>query len=466
MRPDAKSRKRAPLLAVTALSLAVSFAPAWSAGVALPHVTRATLKNGLTVIVLPTNRLPLVDFVLQVRAGSVSDPPGQEGLAGLTGDLLTQGAGSRSAQQVAEDIAFVGGDLASDAGEERMGVSCEVLKKDFAIGLELLRDVVVRPAFPPAEFERKQAEALGAIASAKDDPAGTAERELLPFLLGAHPLAHPVLGWEESVRKLTREDVAGFHRRHFTPDNAMLAVVGDVEPKAVVAAIEEAFKDWKSSGEPRSPAYPPLAGVTRREVRLVSRPEATQAQIRLACPAVARNHPDYFPILVTNAILSGGFTSRLVNEIRVVQGLTYNINSRFRMQRGAGQFVISTSTRNETLRKTVDEVLKVVQALRNDGPTPEELEKAKGYLAGQFPRGLQAPDDLAGQLLNIEFFGLEPGYLATFNDKLAAVTLTDCRRALKSYFCSEDLKLLVVAQPEAGKQALEGLGTVTVKEPR
>ncbi|MEO5618387.1 MAG: pitrilysin family protein [Candidatus Eisenbacteria bacterium] len=457
----------APAAALAAaLGGVLSASPAFCAGVTLPPITRTTLKNGLTVIVLPTHRLPLVDFLLQVRTGSVADPPGREGLAGLTGDLLTQGAGRRSARQIAEDIAFVGGELAAESGEERLSVSCEVLKRDFAVGLELLRDVVVSPSFSREEFERRKSEALGAIASAKDDPDATAERELLPFLMGSHPLAHPVLGWDESVRKLTREDVVSFHRRHFTPDNAMLAVVGDVDPKAVVAALEAAFKEWRSPGESREPAYPPLAGVPRREVLLLSRPEATQSQIRMACPAVARNHPDFFPILVTNAILSGGFTSRLVNEIRVAQGLTYGISSRFRMQRGAGQFVISTFTRNETLRKTLDEVIKVVQALRTDGPTEEELVRAQRYLAGQFPRGLQAPDDLAAQLLNAEFYRLEPEYLQTFTARLAAVTLVDCRRALKSYFCTDDLKLLVVTQPELGKTALEGLGPVRVKNPR
>jgi len=459
--PATRAAALGALLAATLLAL-----PGVASAVALPPVTRTTLKNGLTVLVMPTSRLPLVDFVLQVRAGSVSDPAGKEGLADLTGELITQGAGLRTAQQIAEDIAFVGGSLEAGVGEERIGVSCEVLKKDFATGLELLRDVVVRPGFPAEEFERKKAEALGAIESAKDEPSAIADRELLPWLLGSHPLGHPVLGWEASVKSLTRDDVVGFHRRHFTPDNAILAVVGDVDPKAALAAIEEAFKDWRASGETRPAGYPPFAGGARREVLVVSRPEATQAQIRLACPGLARNHPDYFPVLVTNTILGAGFTSRLVNEIRVVQGLTYSISSRFRMQRNAGQFVISTFTRNETLRKTVDEVLKVVQALKTEGPTPEELEKAKRYLAGQFPLGLQAPDDLAGQLLNIEFYGLDPAYLATFADKVNAVTMDDCRRALKSYFCTDDLKLLVVTQPELGKTALEGLGPVSVKEVR
>ena len=456
---------RAPAAIVLAASL---LAPALAAGapLRLPPPTRATLANGLTVLVLPNRRLPLVDFLLEVKTGSTDDPPGKEGLADLTASLLTQGAGARTAPEIAEAIAFVGGTLDAGAGEERVRISCEVLKKDFGTGLELLRDVTVHPTFPAEEFARKKDETLGAIASAKDEPADIADRELLPFLLGDHPLAHPVLGWEASVKSLTRDDVVAFHRGRFTPDQAMIAVVGDVDPKAVIAALEAAFKDWRPSGEERTAGYPPVAATGRREVRLVARPEATQAQIRLACTGVARNHPDYFPILVTNTILGGGFTSRLVNEIRVVQGLTYSIDSGFRMQKNAGEYVITTFTKNETLRKTIDETIQVVQRLKADGPTQEELDKAHQYLAGQYPLGLQSPDDLAARLLDVEFYGLPADYLNTFADRVNAVTLADCRRAAKSYFCTDDLKILVVTNPDVGRKALAGLGPLTVSAAR
>jgi zinc protease len=180
---------------------------------------------------------------------------------------------------------------------------------------------------------------------------------------------------------------------------------------------------------------------------------------------VPRNHPDYYPITVANTILGSGFTSRLVNEIRVVQGLTYSISSRFAMYRNAGTFRIGTFTKNETLRKTIDETLKVVKTLLEVGPTEEELAKAKRYLTGQFPLGLQAPDALASQLLDVEFYGLDPKFVETFSDRIDAVTMTDCRRALKSYFCVDDLRILVVSNPELAKKALEGLGPIDVKRP-
>lgn len=437
--------------------------PAAAAEFKLPPATRATLDNGLTVIVMPTKRLPLVDFRMVVRAGSVDDPAGKEGLAHLTADLMTQGAGARSARQIAEDIEFVGGELAAAADAERIVITCEVLKKDLATGLEIFRDVIVSPSFANAEFQRKKDETLGGIASERDDPATVANNQLLPFAWGRHPLGHPPIGWEPTVKALTREDVIAFHARVVRPDRAILAVVGDVEPQAVIASLKTAFKEWKTSDGKSAESYSAPSQPTGRRVLIVSKPEVTQTQIRLVCPGVPRNHPDFYPIRVANTILGGGFTSRLVNEIRVVQGLTYSISSRFAMHRRAGLYGITTFTRNATLRKTIDATLEEVRKLRDQGPTDAEFEKAKRYITGQYPLGLQAPDDLAEALVDVEFYGLPPDYLQTFAARINAVTMDDVRRALKSYFCVEDLSILVVSNPETAKKDLDGLGPIEVK---
>jgi zinc protease len=449
---------------LTAGGAAVLPRPADAVPVKLPAYERTVLKNGLTVFVMPSARLPLVDFRLAVRAGAVNDPAGKEGLASLTATLLTQGAGKRDAQQFAEDIAFVGGTLESSSGAEQTVLTCEVLRKDFGLGLELLRDAATRPTFPAAELDRKREEALGEIASDRDDPSTVADHEMLPFLMGRSPLAHPPIGREAAVKGITRDDVVAFHQQEIAPDNTILAVVGDVDPRATLAAIETAFKDWKPSGREHRVPYEPLVRSGGRAVRIVSKPEVTQTQIRMACPGVPRDHPDYFPITVANTILGGGFTSRLVNEIRVVQGLTYGIGSGFRMYRNTGTFGITTFTRNETLRRCIDESIRVVKELLEQGPSEEELAKAKRYLTGQFPLGLQAPDQLADQLVEIEFYGLDPKFVENYDASVNAVAMTDCRRALKSYFCTDDLRILVVSNPDSAKKALEGLGPVEVKE--
>jgi zinc protease len=448
------------LLAAMALLPAVALA----GRLELPPLTTATLPNGLAVYVVPDRRLPLVEFRLVARAGSVDDPVGKEGLADLTAELLTQGAGRRDARQIAEDIAFVGGTLEASSSAEQLVVTCEVLEKDFDTGLELLRDVIVSPTFPEAEFERKRAETLGALAAMKDDPSEVADAELDPFLWGAGPLGHPSIGWPKSVSALSRADVAAFHRRFITPDRAWLAVVGDVDAQPTLAAIARAFGGWKRPGEKILVALETMPPGGPRQVLVVSKPEVTQTQFRLGCAGAARDDPDFYAITVANTILGGGFTSRLVDEVRVKLGLTYGIHSAWNMFRDAGSFEISSFTKNASLRQAVDATLGEVRKLVDRGPTPAELEKAKRYLTGQFPLGLQAPDALAAQILEVAFYGLPADYLETFRDRIDAVTMDDVRRVLAKRFCVDELKLLVVSNPETAGKALAGLGPIRVKE--
>lgn len=457
-------RARAAAAGATLTALALAFgAEAYATPLHLPPATRAKLKNGLNVLVVPKRDLPLVDLRMVVTAGSVADPPGKEGTAQLCAELLTQGAGARNARQLVEAIESMGGQLSASSGAERCYVSAEVLSKDFAAGLAIFRDVVVQPAFAADEFARKRDEALATIANDRNDPGTVADKSFGTFLLRGSPLAHPAIGTDSSVKSLKRDDVVEFHHRYFVPDNAMLAIVGDVDPKAAIAQAEEAFKDWKSSGEKRQVPYAPVPQIQGKQVLVVDKPDATQAQIRMGCIGVARNHPDYFPIMVARNILSVGFSSRLIDQIRVNQGLTYSISSGFTMYRNAGTFVIDTFTRNETIRQCIDATLKEVARLVDEGPTDAELERAKRFMTGQFPLGLQSPGDLADRLLDVEFFGLPPTYLETYADQVNAVTLTDVRRALKSYFCAGDLRVVVVADAKVAKPVLETLGELTVQ---
>ena len=450
------------IAALTLLAALAGVPPAHGAPI---PTTRTKLANGLDVIVVPTSRLPLVDFRLVARAGSVNDPAGREGLASLTADLLTQGAGKRTAKQLADDIEFVGGSLNAFPGTEQMVVTCEVLKKDLPLGLELFRDVIVSPTFSAEDFSRKKEEALGQIASDKSEPSVIADNAMARWFWGENSLGHPPIGWDASVKSITRDDVVGFHRGFLTPERSVLVIVGDVDPKALVSQLKTAFAAWKPAGPlPATDPYGPAAALKGRSVRVINKPEATQTQIRMMCPSIPRNHPDWYALQVANTICGDGFTSRLVNSIRVEQGLTYSISSQFQQRRAAGAFRISTFTRNDQLRKCVDATLAEVKKLVDEGPTDAELDKARNYLKGQYPLGLQAPDDLAGEIANIQFFGLPQDFIATYPERIGAVTMADVKRVLKTYFCTEDLKILVVTNGDMAKKALDGVGALETKE--
>ena len=450
----------------------------WSGAAAydLAPFGRTRLDNGLTVMVVASDRVPLVHLALEVEVGSASDPEGREGLAGLTARLLTQASAERSAVEVSAAIEDVGGSFDAFAGTEATRLSVEVLAGDWPLALSILADAVRRPRFLEEDVARVRGEIAGGIESAADDPGELARRSVPSFLHGDSSYGHPVSGWLETIGPLGRDAVVAFHEREFRPDRAVLVVVGDVEEKALAEAVDAAFGDWKgltaeSVEEGASPAPAPATPpVSQRQARaprvLVPMEGVTQAQIRVGCPAVSRSHPDYFALQVTNTILGGMFTSRLVDSIRVSQGLTYGISSRFGQGRQTGHFLIRTFTRNETLRRTLDETLRILGELVAEGPTEEELAKAKRYLTGQFPLELQAPADLAGQLLQIHRYRLPDDFLSSWDAKVRAVSMKDCRRVLQERYCGEEAGILIVADPEVAVPALEGLGEFEVAPPR
>jgi len=435
---------------------------AGAAPVELPEMTRTRLANGLTVFVVP-RKVPEVELRLVIRAGAVNDPAGQEGLASLTASLLSRGAGARSAERLAGDIASAGASMATRADLEQITVTCSVPRPQLESGLDLLRDLVVSPTFAPEEFERARAAALDSIAARQRVPEVVADLALGPFLFGDGPLAHPVMGHEESVRRLARDSVVAFHARHMRPDNALLAVVGDVDPRKLVGVLGRTFAGWSGSAARRLEAKSAASQAGGRALLIVDMPEASRTQIRLACVGVARNHPDRYPIQVANAILGAAFTARRAREARA-GGPPASSSSRFTTWRHTGAFDIQSFTGHETIRPTVDTVLADVRRLRDQGPTAEELARARQAVAAQFALGLQTPAELSARILDVEFYGLEPDYLRGFPARIEAVTMEDVRRALKSYFCDDDLRILLVSDAEVARPQLEGLGPIEVRD--
>jgi zinc protease len=265
---------------------------------------------------------------------------------------------------------------------------------------------------------------------------------------------------------MTREDVVEFHARTYLAGCATLVVVGDVEPRATISAIAAAFAEWTGPAPPLTPAYPPVTIERRRRMELVSLRGAAQSEVRFTCPSVARKHPDQFAIQLANAIVGGGPDSRLARALVGTPGVADRVESEFRSQRDAGQYVVGLSTRTGDLRRAIDSTLAVLRKLRDEGPTEDELAAARLALTRAIPPDPQTPGAIAAQVLDLEFFGPPAVDASVTAERLRAVTLADCRRVLKSYFCVDDLAILVVTDPDAGRTALDGLGPLMVQEPR
>jgi len=430
--------------------------------VKLPPYKEHTLKNGLQVFIMESREVPLVTFRLLVPAGSAADGAGAEGAANLTGRLLQKGAAGLTADQISEMIEEVGGNLTVSTGRDQVTVNADFLAKDMKRALDIMGKVVLSPDFPQAELDREKGLITAEIQAAKENPFGVATREFIRTLGGDHPYAHPVEGSEASVNAMTRGRVVEFFTRHYVPAGSILAVVGDVNSGEALELVKATFGSWKGEAAAQEiPALPPKQ-YPGRKVVVINKPDATQSQIRIGNLSVARDTPDFFPLLVANSVLGGGFTSRLMDEIRVNRGLSYGARSTMTHLKRGGFFGVITYTKNKTLRETIDVALDQLKRLRTEKMTDAELTNSKKYMTGLFPFDLETNNDLANWLLEISSYRLPPDFVDTYCDKIDGVTPDKAMRVAQEQFWLNDNLILLLTNYDGVKDQLAGLGTVEV----
>lgn len=398
---------------------------------AAPLAHREVLPNGIRLLVAERPAIPIVVVRVSIRAGSAFDPPDAGGLASLTADLLTRGTAKRTAPELDRAIEFVGGSLETDAGRDTATVSLAVLKKDLDLGLDLLAEVLLQPAFPEDELKRKVTDIQAAIRRSEENPESVAGRELARVLYPGHPYARPTSGTVESVGRLTREQVVRFHRERYRPDAAAIAVVGDVTEQGVREALVRRLGAWSAPAAPlpaipMTPAKPPV------ESRKLSR-ELTQATVYLGGPAVRQDHPDYFPLLVANYVLGGGSASRLYTHVREERGLAYSVYGSILPGRYGAAYVVSLQTRVEAVAEAAQLVKEEMARMGRQPVADRELALAKAYLIGSFPLRLDTSGKVAGLLIGIEENGLGLDYPDRFKAEVAKVTAADVQRVAKRY---------------------------------
>jgi zinc protease len=451
--------------------LPLSFLLLWLSGciiavnaqeIELPPIEKNTLDNGLKVIVIEHHELPVVAFRLFLKSGSTYDPPGKAGLANLTAGLLRKGTRTKTATQIAEEIDFVGGSLGAGSGFDATYATCQVLSKHFDVGLELLSDIILHPTFQQEEIERQRKQTLAAIKQQKENPSIIAAEKFREFVFGDHPYGHPADGTEESIVNITRDDIVGFHKKHYVPINAILAVVGDVKPDETRKKVEAKFGGWKGAEIPSFKAVEPPT-IQGHQILLVDKPDLTQTYIRVGHLGVERKNPDYFAIKVMNYILGGGgFSSRLMDEVRVKRGLTYGIYCSFDAFKMRGAYEVETFTRNDSTAAAITAIFEQIERIRNEGITDKELEETKSFYTGYFPLQFETPSQIATQILNVELYDLGEDYLENYRNNINAVSKQDVLRVAKKYLDPENMKLVVVSKADEVKSYLEPLGEVEV----
>jgi zinc protease len=424
---------------------------------AFPKASAKTLDNGVQAFVISDPEQPMVAVRLVLpRAGSVNDPAGMPGVANMTADLLTQGTDSRSAQQIAQAIDFVGGSLSANADNDGAYITISVVKKDFALAMDLLSDILIHPAFQKDELERRRQQALSNLQVQYSDQSYIADILIERMVYGQHPYGLPGTGTPESLQKIGREELVRFWRTYFGPENALLAFAGDITPEAAFAAAGQYLGKarWqKREGPFVTPAAPsPTRGM---QILFVDKADATQTQIRIGRLGIPRNSPDYIPLYVANRIFGGGFNSRLSTEVRQKKGLTYGAYSNFKSYLQAGDFSASTFTRTEATVEAARLMVGLIATMSTGACSPDELNFARDYLSGVFPIQSETGEQVAAQILAVAHYRLPPDYNDTYQQKVMAIGPAQIKEMAGRYFDASDLVLVLVGNVAQFRDAIK-----------
>jgi len=436
-------------------------------GYRLPTFQEKRLENGLTVLLIPDDRLPYVSLSLLVRAGSAHDPVGLSGLSQMVAELVDKGTKKRSAEQIASDLEQMGAQFDVTSSLEYTMASASALSIHGDALLKNMIEVLTQPTFSDTEIERTRKQALAAIAQNVDRPESFSELAFESFLYGAHPYARPLMGTPKDVGAIKKKHIIQHYLRYYRPNNSILAVIGKFD-SALEGQIMKAFGEWPGREVARAD-YPAIAPIQGMQIQVVDNPGLVQSQIRLGHLGIKRQTPDFIPLRVANTILGGAFASRLNDRVRKDLGLTYSISSSFDARQDRGPFEISTFTKNQSVGQTVTETLKILEVFRDQGVSRDEVDMAKGYLKGVFPNAIETPEKLALNLMLLRFYGVPDSYLTTYLSEIDRVSVSEINSVIKKYIDDRNMKVVVYSNAAEVVPQLEPIakshgGAVFVKK--
>ena len=419
-----------------------------------PPFEQKTLANGLRVVVVEQHDQPLVSLRVILDAGKAYEPAGKSGLAEATASLLTKGTATRNAQQLAEAIDFVGGNLGANSGTEAAYANVSVTSDQIDLGFDLLQDFLLHPTFPQDELERWRRQALSNLQIQQNRASYLADTALRRLVFGDYPYGRPTLGTPQSLAGLSREDLIAFHQQRWIPNAAILAVVGDVKPADAFARAERAFGGWQKGAAAQLPAFN-VPRPDKPRIVVIDKPDAVQTEIRLGEVGIAYRDPALYTSEIYNSVLGGSASARLYEEIRRKRGLSYGAGSNFQGETQPGWFEINTFTKTESTVEALGLALEVLRGLQ-EKPVPEsELQPAKTYLTGAFPLEIETAEGIAARVLEAMHFGYGREFLETYDDHLSKVTAADVQRFAREKTHPDRMTIVLVGNAAAFSAALK-----------
>jgi zinc protease len=424
---------------------------------AFPAIEKSQLTNGLNVWTVSRPDIPLIAFVLLVRRGASADPPGQDGLAALTADMLDEGSGTRSAIEIHEELARIGAQFDTDIGSDALSMSATVLSRFADRALSLLSDIVVRPALRDGDFSRVRQLRLHRLTQLRDMPGAVADRAFLKLLYGAHPYGHTPIGSEASLALIGVDDVRRFHAAAIRPSYATLIAVGDCAHDQIVRLASASFRDWHNTDAAAPPTSDGFPNAPR--LNIVPRPNAPQSELRIGHVAVPRDTPDYHALVVANTILGGQFVSRINLNLREDKGFTYGARTAFEFRRLAGPFVLQVSVQTSATARAIQEAIGEIDGLRGPRPvTPEELELGIAALTRGYARNFETADHIARAAMQLALFDLPDDYFEQFVPTVSRITAADVHAVMERHVNPARLVTLIVGDLDVIGSELMALG--------
>ena len=430
----------------------------------LPAIQKLKLSNGLPVWIVEMHKVPVAQVNLVVFSGTADDPAGRFGAASLASAMLANGAGGRSALEIADAVDFLGADLNASSAIDSTTVRLHVPIARLADALPIMADVALRPTFQKDELDRLRQQRLTALIESRDDPNAIASAAFPRVLYGPrHRYGTPSGGTAETIKTFTSDDLREFYTTTFRPDRATLLAIGDVTPASVMPLFEKNFGAWKAPAAAAvKPSIPGVDEPAARSVYLVDKPGAPQSQIRIGWIGVPRSTPDYFPLVVANTVLGGSFSSRLNMNLREKHGYSYGASSQFDMRMSAGPFVSASGVQTDKTGEALKEFFNELTAIREPVPA-DELTRAKNYVALRYPGGFETTGDISRRLEDALVYHLPDDYFSTYVQKIQAVTAADVQRVAQKYLVPDRFAVVVVGDLKTIEAPVRALNLGSIK---
>jgi predicted Zn-dependent peptidase len=431
--------------------------------VKIPRPVEAKLKNGLTVLIIEDHRAPFINMQLYIGgAGALFEPTSQAGLAATTAQMLREGTQSRSSLQLAEEIDRLGASIGagSSFGSPDTVLSASGLSDNFDEWFGIAVDMLLNPSFPADELEKLKQRQRIQLREQRSAANFLVNERFQDAVYRDHPAAR-VSATAQSIDAINREALSKWHRERYVPQNAILAVAGDVRAKALIAKLEKRLAGWQKSEIksvwPRNPSPP-----SERRVYLVDRPNSVQTTLALGNIAIDRRSPDYLPMVVMNDIIGGGASARLFLNLREEKGYTYGVYSSFSAGRYPGPWRAGGNMRTEVTEEALKEFYYEIRRMRDEKVSAEELEESKRSIAASFALSLEQPTRVLNFAVTKKIYGLPADYWDTYPARIMAITAEDVQRVARKYLNPDALQLVAVGDAGKIKPILEKYGAVEV----